>query len=98
MSARAGHSPEPGSSAHRWEESVKPAPFAYAKARSLAQAVDLLAQDDARVLAGGQSLIATLNMRLSHPSLLVDINGVGGLDEISSNDGHIEIGALVRHT
>src|SRR4051812_20032699 len=36
-------------------------------------------------------------MRLSHPSLLVDINGVGGLDEISSNDGHIEIGALVRH-
>jgi carbon-monoxide dehydrogenase medium subunit len=57
----------------------------------------LLANDDARLLAGGQSLIATLNMRLSHPSLLVDINGVGGLDEISSNDGHIEIGALVRH-
>src|SRR3954454_20622007 len=42
-------------------------------------------------------MIATLNMRLSHPSLLVDINGVGGLDGISSNDGHIEIGALVRH-
>jgi len=76
---------------------LKPAPFAYAKARSVAHAIELLANDDARLLAGGQSLIATLNMRLSHPSLLVDINGVGGLDEISSNDGHIEIGALVRH-
>jgi aerobic carbon-monoxide dehydrogenase medium subunit len=76
---------------------LKPAPFAYAKARSVAHAIELLANDDARLLAGGQSLIATLNMRLSHPSLLVDINGVGGLDEISSNDGHIDIGALVRH-
>src|SRR3954466_10361419 len=76
---------------------LKPAPFAYAKARSVAHAIELLATDDARLLAGGQSLIATLNMRLSHPSLLVDINGVGGLDEISSNDGQIEIGALVRH-
>jgi carbon-monoxide dehydrogenase medium subunit len=76
---------------------LKPAPFAYAKARSVAHAIELLANDDARLLAGGQSLIATLNMRLSHPSLLVDINGVGGLDGISSNDGHIEIGALVRH-
>ena len=76
---------------------MKPAPFAYAKARSVAHAIELLANDDARLLAGGQSLIATLNMRLSHPSLLVDINGVGGLDGISSNDGHIEIGALVRH-
>src|SRR5882757_4822083 len=97
MSARAGHSPEPGSSAHRWEESVKPAPFAYAKARSLAQAVDLLAQDDARVLAGGQSLIATLNMRLSHPALLVDINGIDGLDRIVLRNGALEIGALTRH-
>jgi aerobic carbon-monoxide dehydrogenase medium subunit len=76
---------------------LKPAPFAYAKACSIAHAIELLANDDARLLAGGQSLIATLNMRLSHPSLLVDINGVGGLDEISSNDGHIDIGALVRH-
>ncbi len=76
---------------------MKPAPFAYAKARSVAHAIELLANDDARLLAGGQSLIATLNMRLSHPSLLIDINGVGGLDGISSNDGHIEIGALVRH-
>jgi aerobic carbon-monoxide dehydrogenase medium subunit len=76
---------------------LKPGPFAYAKARSVAHAIELLATDDARLLAGGQSLIATLNMRLSHPALLVDINGIDGLDGISSNNGHIEIGALVRH-
>lgn len=76
---------------------MKPAPFAYAKARSVAHAIELLVDDDARLLAGGQSLIATLNMRLSHPALLVDINGVGGLDRIESNNGHIDIGALVRH-
>ena len=76
---------------------MKPAPFAYAKARSVAHAVELLADDDARVLAGGQSLIATLNMRLSEPALLVDINGIGELAGIAVKDGHIEIGALTRH-
>src|SRR5580700_3606149 len=50
---------------------VKPAPFRYAKARSVEHAVELLgSESDARVLAGGQSLIATLNMRLSSPRLL----------------------------
>jgi aerobic carbon-monoxide dehydrogenase medium subunit len=76
---------------------LKPAPFGYAKARSVAQAVDLLAGADARILAGGQSLIATLNMRLSHPALLIDINDIGGLDRITRQDGQLEIGALVRH-
>ena len=76
---------------------MKPAPFAYAKARSVAHAIELLGNDDARLLAGGQSLIATLNMRLSHPALLIDLNGVGGLDGIASSNGHLEIGALVRH-
>lgn len=76
---------------------MKPAPFAYAKARSLDHAIELLAADDARVLAGGQSLVATLNMRLSHPALLVDINAIGGLDRIAVKDGTVEIGALVRH-
>jgi carbon-monoxide dehydrogenase medium subunit len=76
---------------------LKPAPFAYAKARSVAHAIELLGNDDARLLAGGQSLIATLNMRLSHPALLIDLNGVGGLDGIASSNGHLEIGALVRH-
>ena len=76
---------------------MKPAPFDYARARSVEHAVELLGRDGARVLAGGQSLIATLNMRLSSPSLLVDINEVAGLDRIARRNGHIEIGALVRH-
>jgi carbon-monoxide dehydrogenase medium subunit len=77
---------------------VKPAPFAYKKPRSLEEAVALLGEhSDARLLAGGQSLIATLNMRLSAPSLLIDINGLGGLDGISHKGGMVEIGALVRH-
>ena len=78
---------------------MKPAPFAYAKARSLDEAVAMLGKhgDGARLLAGGQSLIATLNMRLSAPTLLVDINGIPGLDRIAHKDKHIEIGALVRH-
>jgi carbon-monoxide dehydrogenase medium subunit len=76
---------------------VKPAPFDYAMARSAEHAVELLGREGARVLAGGQSLIATLNMRLSHPSLLVDINEVAGLDRVARRNGHIEIGALVRH-
>jgi carbon-monoxide dehydrogenase medium subunit len=77
---------------------LKPAPFAYAKARSLEDAVAQLAahQGEAKLLAGGQSLIATLNMRLSHPSLLIDINAIG-LDAINVKDGMIEIGALARH-
>ena len=78
---------------------MKPAPFAYRKARSLDEAVSLLGEHaDARLLAGGQSLIATLNMRLSAPSLLIDINGLGGLDRIEAKDGTVTIGALTRHT
>jgi carbon-monoxide dehydrogenase medium subunit len=76
---------------------LKPAPFAYAKARSVAHAIELLASEDARLLAGGQSLIATLNMRLSEPALLVDINGVRGLEGITLQNAHLEIGALVRY-
>lgn len=76
---------------------MKPAPFAYKKARTLEEAVALLGEKDARLLAGGQSLIATLNMRLSSPSLLIDINGIGGLDGISVKGGMVEIGALARH-
>jgi aerobic carbon-monoxide dehydrogenase medium subunit len=78
---------------------VKPAPFAYAKARSLDHAIELLGRHEgrARVLAGGQSLIATLNMRLDAPTLLVDINAIAGLDGITHRDGQVEIGALTRH-
>jgi carbon-monoxide dehydrogenase medium subunit len=78
---------------------LKPAAFAYAKARSLDHAIALLGehQGEAKLLAGGQSLIATLNMRLSSPSLLVDINAVPGLDGVSVKNGMVEIGALTRH-
>jgi aerobic carbon-monoxide dehydrogenase medium subunit len=78
---------------------LKPAPFGYAKARSLAHAIELLGENrgEAKLLAGGQSLIASLNMRLSSPSLLVDINSIPGLGGITTRNGTIEIGALVRH-
>jgi carbon-monoxide dehydrogenase medium subunit len=78
---------------------LKPAPFAYAKARTLDDAIRLLGEHkgDAKLLAGGQSLIATLNMRLSHPSLLIDINGINGIGGIGVKDGMVEIGALTRH-
>lgn len=76
---------------------MKPAPFAYKKVRSLDEAVALLGEKDAKLLAGGQSLIATLNMRLSSPSLLIDINGLDGLSSISGKGGAVEIGALARH-
>lgn len=77
---------------------MKPAPFAYARAKSVDEAVALLGETpDAKLLAGGQSLMATLNMRLSAPPLLIDINGTGGLDGIALKNGALEIGALTRH-
>ena len=78
---------------------MKPAAFAYAKARSLDDAIALLGahKGEAKLLAGGQSLIATLNMRLSAPTLLVDINGIGGIGGIGIGNRMVEIGALARH-
>jgi aerobic carbon-monoxide dehydrogenase medium subunit len=77
---------------------VKPAPFAYAKARALDHAIALLdGTPEAKILAGGQSLVPTLNMRLSAPPLLVDINGLHELGRIARRNGQIELGALVRH-
>ncbi|NNE82423.1 MAG: xanthine dehydrogenase family protein subunit M [Alphaproteobacteria bacterium] len=78
---------------------MKPAPFAYVRARSLDAVFDLLDEhgDDARILAGGQSLMATLNMRLSAPEVLIDINHIDGLSGIEVNNGKVRIGALTRH-
>jgi carbon-monoxide dehydrogenase medium subunit len=77
---------------------LKPAPFGYAKAKSVDHAMALLAaHPDSRLLAGGQSLIATLNMRLSAPALLIDINALDDLKRISLHLDTLEIGALVRH-
>ena len=77
---------------------MKPAPFAYVRAASLDQTFDLLARhgDEARVLAGGQSLIPTLNLRLSTAALLIDINGLEELSGIAVQDGALRIGALTR--
>ena len=77
---------------------MKPAPFAYVRAASLDQVLDLLTEygEDARVLAGGQSLIATLNLRLSAPAVLIDINGLEELAGIAVEDGALRIGALTR--
>ena len=77
---------------------MKPAPFAYVNADSLDQVCDLLRRHggNARILAGGQSLIATLNMRLSAPELVIDINRIDGLAGIKVADGLVRIGALTR--
>jgi carbon-monoxide dehydrogenase medium subunit len=78
---------------------VKPAPFAYVRATNLDQVFDLLDEhgDDARILAGGQSLMATLNMRLSAPEVLIDINRIDGLSGISVDGDTLRVGALTRH-
>jgi len=78
---------------------MKPAPFAYARAATLDDAFGLLAEhgDDAKILAGGQSLMATLNMRLSEPEVLIDINHIDGLAGIEDTGGAIRIGAMTRH-
>ncbi|WP_222268098.1 FAD binding domain-containing protein [Modestobacter marinus] len=78
---------------------MKPAPFGYADPTSVAEALDVLAAegDGAKVLAGGQSLIPLLSMRLAAPTALVDINRVAGLDRISASPDGVRVGALVRH-
>jgi aerobic carbon-monoxide dehydrogenase medium subunit len=78
---------------------MKSAAFDYVRATSLPQVFGLLAQhgDDARVLAGGQTLLATLNMRLSQPALLVDIAELSALRGISLNGDVLRLGALTRH-
>jgi carbon-monoxide dehydrogenase medium subunit len=76
---------------------VKAASFAYAKPRALKEALDLAARPNAKVLAGGQSLIPSLNMRLSSPELLVDINGLEELKGIRLDKDTIRIGALTTH-
>jgi len=78
---------------------VKPSPFDYVKPASLGEALKLLSDSDGEVvvLAGGQSLMPTLNMRLSSPSLLIDINGITELDGIEVVEDVIRIGALTRH-
>ena len=77
---------------------MKPAPFDYVRAETLDEALAALAAEggDARVIAGGQSLMAMLNMRLARPKVLVDIMRIGDLDRIAEDRGRIVVGAGVR--
>jgi carbon-monoxide dehydrogenase medium subunit len=77
---------------------LKPHGFDYIKASSVEHALDLLTQgDDVKLIAGGQSLLPTLNMRLSAPSLLVDINQLDEMRGIELTGEFLRIGALTRH-
>lgn len=79
---------------------LKPAPFRYERAQDLGHALDLLADhgDEAVPLAGGQSLLPMLNLRLVRPAVVVDLNHVAGLDVIAPlPGGGLSVGARVRH-
>jgi carbon-monoxide dehydrogenase medium subunit len=77
---------------------MKPAPFEYFDPRTTEEAVGLLAThgDDAKVLAGGQSLVPMLALRLARPSVLIDVNRIGGLDAVQQSGATVSVGALVR--
>jgi carbon-monoxide dehydrogenase medium subunit len=78
---------------------VKPAPFAYRAPTTVEEAVDVLAAegDRAKVLAGGQSLVPAMNLRLARPEVVVDINRIDGAGDVRVEDGTVTIGPLVRH-
>jgi carbon-monoxide dehydrogenase medium subunit len=80
------------------EEALKAPAFAYLRPRALGDVFDALVRhgDDAKLLAGGQSLVPALNMRLLEPRVIIDINRVGGLDGIAERGSGLRIGALTR--
>src|SRR5205814_8716240 len=77
---------------------MKLPPVDYEAPRTVSEAVELLAEheDDASVLAGGQSLIPLLALRLARPAVLIDINGVDELSGVSADNGQVAIGAVTR--
>ncbi len=77
---------------------MKPAPFDYLRPGSLAQALEMYASaTDAKVLAGGQSLIPLLSMRLASPAVLVDLGGLAELSGIDVGRSGVSVGAMARH-
>jgi len=78
---------------------MKPPPFDYHRAQSIADAVEVLAQQpDGKILAGGQSLVPLMNLRLARPAVLVDINPLSELDYVTiDGDGTTRLGSLCRH-
>jgi aerobic carbon-monoxide dehydrogenase medium subunit len=79
---------------------MKCAPFDYVRAGSVEEVIEVLTEADGegKILAGGQSLVPVLALRLARPAVLVDINRVPGLDTIRRTDDAIDVGALVRHS
>jgi len=77
---------------------MKPALFSYRDPRTLEEALELLAEhgDEASLLAGGQSLVPLLNLRLARPSVLIDVNRIPGLDGVELHEDRLRAGALVR--
>jgi carbon-monoxide dehydrogenase medium subunit len=78
---------------------VFPSPFDYVAARSIDEAIAAKREggDETRFLAGGQSLLPMMKTRLATPAKLVDINRIPGLDTLARDNGHLRVGALVRH-
>ena len=78
---------------------MKPAPFAFVRPATLAQALEALAgESGAKVLAGGQSLVPMLSMRLAAPSMLIDINALPDLGHVTVDATGVRVGALARHS
>ncbi len=79
---------------------MKPSPFGYSRPETVAEAVTVLASagPEAKVLAGGQSLVPLLNMRLATPTHLVDINRLAELSYVTVAGGQVRVGALARHS
>jgi aerobic carbon-monoxide dehydrogenase medium subunit len=77
---------------------MKPPAFQYARARDSHEAVALLSEhgSEAKVLAGGQSLVPMLSFRLAQPAVLIDLNHASGLDYVRQDNGHVVIGAMTR--
>ena len=78
---------------------MKPAPFRYERPRDAAEVLDLLAQhgDEAKILAGGQSLVPMMNFRLARPAVIIDIGAVPGLAQVFTDEAKVAIGTRVRH-
>lgn len=78
---------------------MKAPAFAYARPRAMEEVFDLFERhgEEARIIAGGQSLVAMLNLRVAMPGILVDISGISGMDKIRLHADALHIGALVRH-
>ncbi len=76
-----------------------PAPFAYRRAESVAQAIELLGEhgDEAKLLAGGHSLVPMMKLRFARPELVIDIGDLPGLDYVRTEGGDVAIGVLTRH-